>query len=51
MAAIAAAQEGASVVLVEPSKWLGGMLGGGIDIVDWGNDLTVGGTARHILQK
>ncbi|MGZ0153569.1 FAD-dependent oxidoreductase [Kribbella sp. WER1] len=30
VAAIAARQEGASVVLIEPSRWLGGMLGAGI---------------------
>ncbi|PZF84832.1 FAD-dependent oxidoreductase [Jiangella anatolica] len=30
VAAVAVAREGASVVLVEPSRWLGGMLGAGI---------------------
>ncbi len=30
VAAMAAHQEGASVVLIEPSRWLGGMLGAGI---------------------
>ena len=29
MAAVAAAREGARVVMVEPSRWLGGMTGGG----------------------
>jgi NADPH-dependent 2,4-dienoyl-CoA reductase/sulfur reductase-like enzyme len=30
VAAIAAKQEGASVVLIEPSRWVGGILGAGI---------------------
>ncbi|GAG05834.1 unnamed protein product, partial [marine sediment metagenome] len=29
MAAIAAAKEGADVIIVEPSRWLGGITGGG----------------------
>lgn len=50
MAAVAAAREGCKVVLVEPSRWLGGMTGGGIDAVDWGNKKAVGGTASKILK-
>ncbi len=47
MAALAADKEGASVILVEPSRWLGGMTGGGINHLDWGKGNTVGGsTAR-----
>ena len=30
MAACAAAKEGAKVIVVEPSRWLGGMTGGGL---------------------
>ena len=30
MAAVAATKEGARVVIVEPSRWLGGMTGGGL---------------------
>ena len=30
MAAVAAAREGCRVVIVEPSRWLGGMTGGGL---------------------
>ena len=36
MAALAAKKEGANVLIVEPSRWLGGMTGGGINHLDWG---------------
>ncbi len=36
MAAVTAAKQGRSVILVEPSRWLGGMTGGGLSHVDWG---------------
>ena len=51
MAAVAAAREGASVVVIEPSRWLGGMTGGGLSHVDWGRAEAVGGTARGILKR
>ena len=51
MAAVAAAREGASVVVVEPSRWLGGMTGGGLMHIDWGREQAVGGTARGILKR
>jgi len=50
MAAVSAAREGCSVVLVEPSRWLGGMTGGGLCHIDWGQPEAVGGTARSILK-
>lgn len=50
MAAVAATREGCNVILVEPSRWLGGMTGGGIDAIDWGNKKAVGGTASKILK-
>lgn len=50
-AAIAAADEGASVILIEPSRWLGGMTGGGLMHIDWGRKEAVGGTARDILSR
>jgi NADPH-dependent 2,4-dienoyl-CoA reductase/sulfur reductase-like enzyme len=37
MAACAAAKEGAKVIVVEPSRWLGGMTGGGLMHIDWGH--------------
>ncbi len=50
MAAVAAADGGASVLLVEPSRWLGGMTGGGISAVDWGRKESVGGGTRRFLE-
>lgn len=50
MAAVAAAKEGADVIIVEPSRWLGGMTGGGISHLDWGQKEAVGGSAYEILK-
>jgi hypothetical protein len=50
MAAVAAAKEGADVIIVEPSRWLGGMTGGGISDLDWGRKEAVGGSAYEILK-
>jgi NADPH-dependent 2,4-dienoyl-CoA reductase/sulfur reductase-like enzyme len=51
MAALAAEKEGADVIIVEPSRWLGGMTGGGINHLDWGKGNTVGGSTYKILMK
>ncbi|NBV47532.1 MAG: FAD-dependent oxidoreductase [Verrucomicrobia bacterium] len=51
MAACAAAKEGAKVVVVEPSRWLGGMTGGGLMHIDWGREEAVSGSTRRILKK
>ncbi len=51
MAAVTAAKQGRTVVLVEPSRWLGGMTGGGLSHVDWGREQAVGGSALSILSK
>lgn len=51
MAACAAAKEGAQVLVVEPSRWLGGMTGGGLMHVDWGREEAVSGSTRPILKK
>jgi hypothetical protein len=51
MAAVAATREGARVVVIEPSRWLGGMTGGGLSHIDWGRQEAVGGTARGILKR
>jgi len=48
-AAIGAADAGKTVVVVEPSRWLGGMSGGGLNAIDWGNKRTVGSLARRLL--
>ena len=51
MAACAAAKEGAQVVVIEPSRWLGGMTGGGLMHIDWGREEVVSGSTRPILKK
>ena len=51
LAAVAAAREGARVAVIEPSRWLGGMTGGGLSHIDWGREEAVGGTARGILKR
>lgn len=51
MAAVTAVKQGCTVVIVEPSRWLGGMTGGGLSHVDWGREKAVGGTALSILSK
>jgi hypothetical protein len=51
MAACAAAKEGAMVVVIEPSRWLGGMTGGGLMHIDWGREEAVSGSTRPILKK
>ncbi|MEY3109994.1 MAG: hypothetical protein RL079_679, partial [Verrucomicrobiota bacterium] len=51
MAACAAAKEGAKVIVVEPSRWLGGMTGGGLMHIDWGREEAVSGSIRPILKK
>lgn len=48
-AAMGAADAGASVVVVEPSRWLGGMSGGGLSAIDWGNKKAVGRLAMKLL--
>jgi len=50
VAAVAAAQEGCRVLLVEPSRWLGGMTGGGLSNIDWGRREAVGGLALKLLR-
>ncbi len=49
MAAVAASREGAKVTIIEPSRWLGGMTGGGISEIDWGREEAVGGSSLAIL--
>jgi hypothetical protein len=51
MAAVAAAREGARAVIIEPSRWLGGMTGGGLMHIDWGRETAVAGTTRGILKR
>ncbi len=51
MTAVAASRDGWKVTIVEPSRWLGGMTGGGLDHVDWGREEAVGGSTRPILER
>jgi len=48
-AALGAADAGATVVVVEPSRWLGGMSGGGLSAIDWGAKRSVGRMALTLL--
>lgn len=51
MSAVAARKEGMKVVVIEPSRWLGGMTGGGLMHIDWGREEAVAGSTRPILKK
>lgn len=51
LAAIAVKEEGRSVIIVEPSKWVGGILGAGLKpIQDCPNFEAVGGNTREIMK-
>jgi FAD dependent oxidoreductase len=50
-AAIQAARMGKSVVLIEPSKHIGGMTSGGLGWTDSGDKAAVGGIAREFYQR
>jgi hypothetical protein len=49
-AAVTAAREGLRVLVVEPSRWLGGMTGGGLVHIDWGRPEAAGGLAKRWLK-
>ncbi|HEX3132035.1 MAG TPA: FAD-dependent oxidoreductase [Planctomycetota bacterium] len=51
IAAVAAANEGRSVLLIEPSRNLGGMTGGGISTIDYGTRRTIGGLTDAFFTK
>ena len=51
MAALAAQKEGAEVILIEATRYLGGMTGGGIHHLDWGKGNTVGGSTYKMLTE
>ncbi len=50
-AALAASREGASVVVLEPTKWIGGMVTGGLASTDVGNEKVIGGIAREFFTR
>ena len=51
MAVLAAEKEGSKVILIEPTRSLGGMTGGGINHLDWGKGEMVGGSTYKILME
>lgn len=51
IAAIAAAREKRSVLLVEPGRHLGGMSSGGLGFTDFGNKAAVGGLSREFYRR
>ncbi|MFM2166763.1 MAG: hypothetical protein RIS79_1134, partial [Verrucomicrobiota bacterium] len=48
-AALGASDAGMKVIVVEPSRWLGGMSGGGLNAIDWGYKRAVGKMALKLL--
>src|SRR4051812_50108577 len=50
-AAIQAARMGKSVVLIEPSRHIGGMTSGGLGWTDSGDKAAVGGIAREFYRR
>ena len=50
-AGVVAAREGASVAIIEPTKWIGGMVTGGLSKTDAGNEKTIGGFAREYFAR
>jgi hypothetical protein len=50
-AAVQAARMGKTVVLIEPSKHLGGMTSGGLGATDIGNKQAVGGLSREFYRR
>jgi hypothetical protein len=51
IAAIAAAQEGLSVALVEPTQHVGGMVTGGLGATDFGRKGVIGGMSREFFYR
>ncbi|MGB8168573.1 MAG: FAD-dependent oxidoreductase [Chthoniobacteraceae bacterium] len=50
-AAVAASREGASVTVIEPTNWIGGMVSGGLSSTDTGRAETIGGIAREFYTR
>ncbi len=51
IAGVAAAREGASVVIVEPTAWIGGLVAGGLARTDRGRTETIGGYTREFFTR
>ena len=50
-AGITAAREGAKVVIIEPTKWIGGLVTGGLCRTDVGREQTIGGFPREFFSR
>ena len=50
-AAVAAARQRASVVLIEPARHIGGMVSGGLSATDYGNPAYIGGLALEFFDR
>ncbi len=51
IAAIEAARRGLKVILIEPSRHLGGLTAGGLGMTDVGNKHVIGGLSREFYQR
>jgi hypothetical protein len=51
IAGVAAAREGESVVIIEPTRWIGGMITGGLASTDIGRESTIGGYTREFFTR
>jgi hypothetical protein len=51
IAAVAAAREGKTVLLIEPGRHVGGMVSGGLGATDTGNRKAIGGYAREFFDR
>ncbi len=51
VAAIAAANEGLRVALLEPRRHIGGMVSGGLGRTDYGNKAVIGGMSREFFER
>lgn len=49
--AVAAARQGKTVVLIEPTKFLGGLTTGGLGATDIGNKRAIGGISREFYRR
>ncbi len=51
VSAVAAARQGKTVVLIEPTKFLGGLTTGGLGATDIGNKRAIGGISREFYRR
>lgn len=51
VSAITAAQEGATIVVLEPTQHVGGMVTGGLGSTDIGIEQSIGGMSRHFYER